>query len=153
ERSEDDARRPEHDREHAGPHGPHADRARLLVAGTAGRSRLVYRREPFAGNPERLADLLAPPAPGDVEEQRSRRLRGVDHALAGESQPDVVLGQQDVRGALPDLRLVATHPEQLRRGEAGQRAVARQLEQPLAANRLLDLLALRARALVVPEDR
>ena len=44
-------------------------------------------------------------------------------------------------------------PQQLRRREAGQRAVAGQLDEPLEADALLDLAALRRRALVVPEDR
>ena len=52
-----------------------------------------------------------------------------------------------------DLRLVAAQPEQLRGGEARQRAVAGQRDQPLEPDALLDLGALRRRALVVPQDR
>src|SRR5689334_1309917 len=44
-------------------------------------------------------------------------------------------------------------PQQLRRGEPGQRAVARQLDETVEADQRLDLVALGLRALVVPEDR
>ena len=51
------------------------------------------------------------------------------------------------------LGLVRAQPEQLRRREPGQRAVAGQRDQPLEADPPLDLRALGGRALVVPEDR
>ena len=72
---------------------------------------------------------------------------------AGEPQADVVLREQDVPGTRPHVRLVAPHPQQLRRGEPGQRAVAGQLDQTLEADPLLDLGALGRGAAVVPEDR
>ena len=55
--------------------------------------------------------------------------------------------------AVVALGLVRAQPEQLRRGEAGERAVAGQLDQPLEPDPLLDLGALGGGALVVPEDR
>jgi hypothetical protein len=57
-----------------------------------------------------------------------------------------------VRDALVRLRLVAAHPQQLRRREPGERAVAGERDEPVEPERRLDLLALRARAPVVPED-
>src|SRR5438067_1035084 len=51
------------------------------------------------------------------------------------------------------VRLVAAKPEELRRGKPRQRAIARERDQPLEPDPLLDLGALGARALVVPEDR
>ncbi len=50
-------------------------------------------------------------------------------------------------------RLVPAEPEELRGREARQRPVAGELDEPVEADLLLDLVALRARALVVPEDR
>ena len=51
------------------------------------------------------------------------------------------------------LGLVPAHPEQLRRREAGQRAVPRSARSAARADSLLDLGALRGGALIVPEDR
>src|SRR6266545_7213291 len=51
------------------------------------------------------------------------------------------------------LRLVPADPEQLRRREACERAVPRQLNEPCEPDPLFDLGALCFRALVVPEDR
>ena len=150
---EDDPRRAEHDRDGPGPGDADPERTRLLVARAADLGRLVRLRQPLERNLERLADLLAPAPAGDVEEERPRGVRRVDRALAGQAQPDVVLRQQDVRGLRPDLGLVAAHPEELRRREAGQRPVSGQLDQPLEPDPLLDLGALRRGPLVVPEDR
>ena len=51
------------------------------------------------------------------------------------------------------VRLVPAQPQELRRGEARERAVPGQLDQPRQSDPLLDLRALGPRALVVPEDR
>ena len=82
-----------------------------------------------AGQLEQLQHLGAPPAPRDVEEQRPGGVGGVDRALAGEPEADVVLREQDVRDPRVDVRLVPAQPEQLRCGEARERAVAGQLDQ------------------------
>ena len=97
EHREDDARRPEHDRDRARPVDPDAERAGGLVARARDLGRLGGRRQPLAGDLERVADLVRPAAPRDVEEQRPRRVGDVDRALAGQPQPDVVLRQQDAR--------------------------------------------------------
>ena len=52
-----------------------------------------------------------------------------------------------------DVRLVPAEPEDLRRGEARERAIARERDQAFEPDPLLDLLTLGGRALVVPEDR
>ena len=138
---EDDAARAEHHRR--GPAlGHHADaqRARGLVAraggdrhaavGQAGDGgRLVDLRQPRRVDVERLDHLVAPAARGDVEEQRARGVGDVDGVLVGELEADVVLGQQDVGDAPVDLGLVLGQPQQLGRGEAGERAVAGQLRR------------------------
>jgi hypothetical protein len=73
--------------------------------------------------------------------------------LAGQLQAHVVLGQQDVLDARVDVGLVLREPQQLGRGEARERAVAGQLHEPREADPRLDLVALRLRAPVVPQDR
>ena len=153
QRGEDDAGRAENDGERARPVDADAERSRSLVARCADRRALVRRRQPLGRQLERLEHLVAPAAVRDVEEERARRVRDVDRALARQPQPDVVLRQQDVRDPRIRLGLVVPQPEELRRREAGQRAVPGQLDQPLEADALLDLGALGRGALVVPEDR
>ena len=162
---EDDAARAEHDgRRTALGHHADAERARGLVARAGGDrhaavghagdgGRLVDLRQPRRVDVERADDLVAPAARGDVEEQRARGVGDVDGVLVGELEADVVLGQQDVGDAPVDLGLVLGQPQQLGRGEPGQRAVAGQLHEALEADAPLDLLALRLRAPVVPQDR
>jgi hypothetical protein len=89
----------------------------------------------------------------DVEEQRAGGIRHVDRPLAAQSQPHVVLRQQDVGDPLVDVGLVLAQPQQLRRGEARECAVAGGGDERRQADALLDLLALLAGPLVVPEDR
>src|SRR5690348_7192847 len=52
-----------------------------------------------------------------------------------------------------NIRLVFAHPEDFWCGESGQGAVARELNQAGEADALGDLVTLRLRALIVPEDR
>ena len=151
--AEHDARRPEHDRQRPGRVDADAECAGGLVARAADLGRLVRARQPLARDLERVEHLVAPPPVPDVEEERPGRVGRVDRELALELQADVVLRQQDVADPAVDVRLVPAEPEELRRGEARERAVARQLDQPVEPDALLDLGALRARALVVPEDR
>ena len=73
--------------------------------------------------------------------------------LAGEPQADVVLGQENASDAGVDVGLVLAQPEELRRGEARQRAVPRQPDELAEPDALLDLGALLPGPLVVPEDR
>ena len=160
---EDDPRGPQDDRDGPGSDHPHAQRSGRLIAcacrdGDSGRRlgrarrRLERRGEPGRRELEGGEHLVAPAAAGDVEEQRPRRVCDVGRALAGEREPDVVLRQEDVRDSLVRLGLVAAKPKELGRREAGESAVARELEQAAEADPLLDLAALGAGALVVPED-
>ena len=82
-------------------------------------------------------------------------LRDIDvgRTLGRQTEPDVVLRQEHVRDSPEDVRLVPAKPEQLRRGEARQRAVAGQLHEARKPDPLLDLGALELGPLVVPEDR
>ncbi len=58
-----------------------------------------------------------------------------------------------MRDPVEDFRLVAPQPQELRRREAREGAIPRELDQPLEADDPLDLGALVRGALVVPEDR
>ena len=88
-----------------------------------------------------------------VQQQRSAGLLHVDGKLAGEAIADVVLGAEDVRDAGEYLRLMGAHPEELGEGEVGQRGVAGQLDQPLAAQLCLQPVALGLGALIAPDER
>ena len=153
QRREHDPGGAEDDRERARPVDADAERAGRLVAGAGGdRSpvrgptrdlrRLERRGQPFGRDLERVEDLAAPAPLGDVEQERPGGIRDVGRVLAGQPQPHVVLREEHVADPRVGVRLVLAQPEQLRRGEAGERAVARQADQPLDADPPLDLLAL-----------
>ena len=105
------------------------------------------------GIAERVHDLRRPVARGEVEQDRARPVGLVQGVLAGQAQPQVVLGQEDVRGARPHLGLVVADPDELRRREPGQRVVAGDLDEPFRADRGTDRVAFGSGPLVVPEDR
>ena len=161
---EHDARRAQHDRQRSRPIDADPQRRRGLVAGACGDGhaggglprhvgRLERAWQPGRIEVELLQQLVAPPAVGDIEEQRSRRVGDVGRALGRQAEPDVVLRQQHVGDSPEHVRLVAAQPEQLRGGEARQRAIAGELHEAGKPDPLLDLRALELGALVVPEDR
>ena len=150
---EHDTGGPEHDGDGAGLDDADAEGSGRLVARTGDLGRLVRRRQPLERDLERRADLLRPAAPADVEEQRPGGVGDVDRVLPGQPEADVVLREQDPPDPAVGLRFVAGEPQQLRRGEPGQRPVPGQLDQALEADAALDLGALGGGSLVVPEDR
>ncbi len=161
---EDDARRPEHDRDRTGTVDAHAECAGRLIPCSGGdghsvprlprhRGRLEQSRQPLGGKIQRGQDLLAPTPMRDVEQQGSRGVGHVGRTLAGQAETDVVLREHDVRDPRVDLRLVAREPEELWRRESCERAVSCQREEPLEPDPILDLGALGRCSLVVPEDR
>ena len=150
---EDDARRAEHDRQRPRPVDADAEGTCRLVACGADLGRLVRRRQPLPRQLERVEHGAAPAPIRDVVEERAGRVRGVDRVLARHAEAHVVLRQQHVADAGVRFRLVLPEPEELRRREAGQRTVPRLGDQVVAAEAILDLGALRAGALVVPQDR
>ena len=105
------------------------------------------------GIPSAASDLGRPVARGEVEQDRAGAVGLVDGVLAGQAQPQVVLGQQDVGGPRPHVGLVVADPDELRGGEAGQGVVAGDRDQPLRPDRGADRVALGRGPLVVPEDR
>ena len=115
--------------------------------------RLEHAGQPDAVDLEDVEDLIRPAPRGNVEEQRPGCVGHVDRTLAAEAEPHVVLRQEHVGDARVHVRLVPAKPEELRSREAGQGAVARKRDEALEPHSLLDLGALGASALVVPEDR
>ena len=85
---------------------------------------LERRRQPGPRDLERVEHLGRPVARGEVEQERSGAVGLVERVLAGQPEAHVVLGEQDVGDAAPDVRLVLPDPEELRRGEAGDGVVA-----------------------------
>ena len=114
---------------------------------------LERRRHPRGVDAQRVEHHRRPVAGGEVEQQRPGAVGLVERVSAGQPVADVVLGQQHVGDAGPDLRLVLANPDQLGGGEPGQRVVAGDLDEPLRADGRADLVALGGRALVVPQDR
>ena len=87
-----------------------------------------------------------------VEEERAGSVGLVHGVIARKAEPDVVLGQQDVGDAPPDIGLVLPDPDQLRRRETGERVVAGDRDQPLPPDSLANQVAFGGGALVVPQD-
>jgi hypothetical protein len=95
-----------------------------------------------------------PAAMGDVEEQRAGGVAHFGCQFTRQTQPQIILGQQEVAQALVEVRLVAAEPKELGRGEAGEGGVADHLnERGSAAGAAFDLGAFGGGALVVPEQR
>ena len=84
---------------------------------------------------------------------RPRTVGLVHGVVAGEPEPEVVLGQEHVRGRSPDVGLVVADPHELGRGEPGQGVVAGDLDQALGSDRRPDGVAFGGGPLVVPQDR
>ena len=148
QRGEDDARGPERHRQRPGPVDADAEPAGRLVARARRRPAMPppsCDRRPRAtrarvGSHARSSSSASSTSSlqrraRDVEQQRARRVGDVDRALAGQPQPHVVLGQHHVRDARVGVGLVRAQPQQLRRGEAGQRAVAGQLRRAARSRR------------------
>ena len=97
---------------------------------------------------------LRPVALGDVQQQHAAGVAHFGGEFAGQPPAHFVLRQQHLAELVEILRLVIAQPENLRRGEAGQRRIGDHLDQLRApAGALFDLLALGGRALIVPQKR
>ena len=72
--------------------------------------------------------------------------------IAGQHEADIVLGQQDVAALGVHIRLVIAHPQDLRKGEAGQGGIGGDGDQLFLADLLVDLVALLGGTLVAPDD-
>ena len=122
-----------------------ADRPALVVSGAgdhrragldaergraAGRSatddgrRFMHRGEQGWVDAEGPSGLVAPRAPVNIEQERAGGVADIGGHLSGETESHIVLRQQHGCDARPDLRLVLTHPRQLRKGKPRQGGVA-----------------------------
>jgi len=172
---EDDAARPEGGRDDAAANDAVADGAGGLIATAAHHrntghqatgpggllrqnardfGRLVDRRQQGRIDVEQAQEFLGPAAALDVQQERARGVADFGGKLAGQAVADVVLRQENLRGALINARLVSADPEDLRRREAREGRVRDHAEETApTAGRPGDLVALGAGPLIVPEDR
>ena len=133
QRREDDARRPEHDREMTRRRHADTERGGRLVAragapGTSGDSYAGGSHSP--GSSSASTDLVAPPSRCATSKSSVPDASATSIARWPEElEAHVVLRQQDRADPREDVGLVRAQPEQLRRGEARQRAVAGQRDQ------------------------
>ena len=72
--------------------------------------------------------------------------------FAGETEPDIILGQHDMAAGGENLGLVVFNPEKLGQTEAGQRGVAGDGKKLFRAQARVDLFAFRRAALIAPEN-
>ena len=114
--------------------------------------RLVHLPRQGAVNLQLVQHFVRPAAVRDVQKLHPRRVGYLRRQLAREHIPDVVLGQEDVPALFVYFRLMVADPEDLGRGEAGQRRVGRNRNQPVVSQALGDLLALGGGALIAPDD-
>ena len=112
---------------------------------------LEHLRQQARRDVEGRQHLVAVAAAAQVEEQGARGVGGVGGVLAGQPQPDEVLGQQELGQPRRGLGLVRPQPQQLGRLEAGAGAVAGDRDHALAAQPRVDLVALGMGAGVVPQ--
>ncbi len=86
-----------------------------------------------------------------IEPEGPRRIRGIGDALPVQTEPDPVLGQQDMGDPAMGFGLVPGQPHELRRGETRHGPDARDLRE--ARIRRGDFGALRLGPAVIPQDR
>ena len=97
-----------------------------------------------------IQQSVGPVALRHVQPQRPGGVGHIGDFFTGHPVAQIILRQQHRGGALKVFRLMATHPQQLRRGKAGHRQISRHLMQ--LRRPLLQLRALRGAAGVVPQD-
>ena len=101
-----------------------------------------------------VENLGAPPQARGVVHQRRRRVGRFGREDPGEPIANEVLRQHDGRETRERLRLVVSEPQHLRKREALERRIRREVAKPrLAADTLGDLSALGGRSAVTPEER
>ena len=94
---------------------------------------------------------VRPVARGLVQPERARGIGHLRDRIAGQPQPQIILGRENFRDAAEGLRLVRLQPEQLRRGEAGHRDDAGDPREIRHGGE--QFAAFARRAPVIPQDR
>ncbi len=115
--------------------------------------RLEQLRQPAFRNAGDLGHFFRPAAMRHVEQQRAGGFLHIHGISAGQAIADVIFGAENVRDAREDFRLVLLDPQQLGQREVGQRGISGQLDEPFAADDLVQPLALRLGAHVAPDER
>ena len=114
---------------------------------------LVQRGHLCFRDAAQIKHFLRPALVRHIQQQHARGVGIVAAVHTGEDVVHIVLGEHDLRDPGEVLRLVFTHPEDLRRGEAGEGDVGRPRTQLLLADHIVQVVHLRGGAAVVPEDR
>ena len=125
-------------------------RSHLRVKGGGNLAAFDQRRHLATRQAALVQQSVGPVALRHVQPQRPGGVRHIGDFLPGHPVAQIILGQQHRGGALKVLRLMTAHPQQLRRGKARHRQVARHLMQ-LRRHRL-QLGALCGAAGVVPQN-
>ena len=115
--------------------------------------RFIESRQAVGAEPDRLQHGIGPATMRDIEQQRARGVRHVDGAHPGETEADVILGQQKAVKSPPDPGFVGPHPQQLGEREVGERGIGSQLHQALRPDGVVEIAALSRRALIAPDER
>ncbi len=123
-----------------------------LAQGARALGPLVDTGHPLVGDLQGVQDLAGPLALPHVEEKGAGGVGGVGGVLAGQPQPDVVLGQEHAGHPPEVLGLLVAQPDYFWRLEAGQGGVAGDRDQTLLADGPRYPVALGPRALVVPQE-
>ena len=104
------------------------------------------------GNAAYAAHFLRPGAVFHVEEQGAARVRTIGGELSAKAIDEVVFGQHYPAYAREDLPLVLPHPHEFGRGEPGKGDVAREAGKLAFAHNAVQVLSLRLRPAVVPQN-
>ena len=133
--------------------GRHSDRSGDRRRDLAGDVRaLVYGGQPFDGDLETVQHICGPCARAEIEQERPGCIRRVGGELASQPKADEVLGQQDVADGSISVGFFVTQPQDFWSLKSSDGGIARDFEQSLTADLLIDGFALACGSLVVPEQ-
>ena len=108
--------------------------------------------EPLLPHAADFAHLPAPAAILHVQQEHAARVRKVGAVHAAQAVSDVIFRKHDLRNAREVLRLVLPHPQNFGRGEARKCDVRRIFRELIPADFFVQVIRLRLRAAVVPQD-
>ena len=95
----------------------------------------------------------AGPAPaGHIQQIGAAGVAHFRAILPGQAEAHIILGQQNMPDLLPDFRFMPPHPQDFPGGEAGQRRVGGDADQPLPAHDPGYLIAFLLCAPIAPEN-
>ena len=114
--------------------------------------RFVNRGQNRVVQPERRGNLARPAAMRRIQQLHAGCVAHICGVFAGETEPDIILGQHDMAAGSENLGLVVFNPEKLGQAEAGQRGIAGDGKKLFRAQARVDLFAFRRAALIAPEN-